>query len=627
MSGIAGMVQTDGRPVDGDLIRRMTNWLSFRGPDAQGIWTHGPVGLGHALLSHTGEAERERQPATLDQRNWIVADVRLDARSELVNALRSNGRDARLSNPDAQLLLHAYEVWGEACLEHLLGDFAFAIWNGQLQRLFCACDHFGIKALYFAEVERSLVFSNTLDCVRLHPAVSDRLNDVAIADFLLFGMNYDQASTSFADIRRLPRAHSLRWSAAGLQIHEYWRPPTNGAIHYSKRRDYIERFRELFTSAVDDRLRAKSVGILLSGGLDSSSVTAVAHDLRKEKYPVIELHAFTSTYQKLPADRDTPAARTVATALQIPLHCWPVDSGRLFEHWDDPQLHWPEPNDDPFAASFRGEFKSIAGNVRVLLSGEGSDNLMGFEMAQHLRCLWRDGRAGRAFLDVAEHVWRRFQAPDGLRGLLRRLGRLFSPRRKEPAFPAWIQPELVARLNLEKRWKDALCDLPWNAHPRRPKSYGSLFLPQWDFMFRQGDAGVTGQPLEVRYPFLDLRLVNYLLAIPMMPWSFRKYLLREAMRGRLPEGIRTRPKTPFRGDPLLAELQRGGADAIAKMQPSARLNHYITESWLPSLTEKMSAEESWLRIRPICLNFWLLSLSTIERSGKLDSQIAPGEEI
>ena len=608
MSGIAGMVQMDGRPVDGDLLRRMTNWLSFRGPDARGILAEGPVGLGHALLSHTSEAERERQPATFDQRNWVVADVRLDARAELVNALRSNGRDASLSNHDAQLLLHAYEVWGEACLDHLLGDFAFAIWNGQLQQLFCACDHFGIKALYFAEVKRCLVFSNTLDCVRLYPAVSDRLNDAAIADFLLFGMNYDPASTSFADIQRLPRAHFLRWSAAGLQIHEYWRPPTNGAIHYSKRQDYIERFRELLTSAVDDRLRANKVGILLSGGLDSSSVAAVAHDLYEEKYPAMELHAFTSTYQKLLADQDAPAARTVATALQIPLHCWPVDSRGIFEGWDDPQLRWPEPVDDPFAASFRDEFKDIAVNVRVLLSGEGSDNLMGFEMAQHLRGLWQEGRAGRAFLDVAEHVWRRFQAPDGLRGPLRRLGRLFLPRQTDPMFPGWIHPELVSRLNLETRWKDALRDLPWRTHPRRPKCYGSLFLPQWDLMFRHGDPGVTRQPLEVRYPFLDLRLVNYLLAIPTMPWSFRKYLLREAMRGRLPETIRMRPKTPFRGDPLLAALRRGEGRAIAKMQPSARLNHYISQSWHPSLAGQMSVEEAWLESRPICLNFWLLSL-------------------
>ena len=191
MSGIVGMAHSEGRPVDSDLLRRMTNWLSFRGPDAQKIWVDGPVGLGCALLSHASDSEREAQPATLDRRTWIVADVRLDARRELVGALRSSGRKANLSDADAQLLLHAYEVWGEECLDHLLGDFAFAIWDAQRGQLFCACDHFSIKPFYFAEVDRSFIFSNTLDCLRLHPAISDRLNDLAIADFLLFGMNYD----------------------------------------------------------------------------------------------------------------------------------------------------------------------------------------------------------------------------------------------------------------------------------------------------------------------------------------------------------------------------------------------------------------------------------------------------
>jgi len=394
-----------------------------------------------------------------------------------------------------------------------------------------------------------------------------------------------------------------------LQIREYWRPPTNGAIRYRRREDYVERFGELLTRAVDDRLRAKEVGILLSGGLDSSSVATVAHELREAKYPALELHAFTSTYQNLLPDHDAPPARAVAAALRIPQHCWAADSGGLFERWDDPRVYWPEPIDDPFACGFLDQFKAIAGTVRVLLSGEGSDNLMGFEMAQHLRGLWREGRIGRASLDLAEHVWQRFLAPDGLRGPLRRIRRWFSPRQSDPPFPDWIQPELAARLNLIARWKDSVANLPWNSHPLHPKAYGSLFLPQWDLMFRFGDAGMNRQPLEICYPFLDLRLVNYLLAIPTMPWFFRKHLLRQAMRGRLPERIRMRPKTPLQGDPLLAALQRGDANAIAKMQPAGRLSHYIKENWSPSFTGEMNAEEAWLKMRPMCLNFWLLSLA------------------
>jgi len=127
-------------------------------------------------------------------------------------------------------------------------------------------------------------------------------------------------------------------------------------------------------------------------------------------------------------------------------------------------------------------------------------------------------------------------------------------------------------------------------------------------MFRQENAGTTRQPVEVCYPFLDLRLVNYLLAIPSMPWFFRKYLLRETMRGRLPETIRMRPKTPLQEDPVVATL-RAGPKAIVKMQPAAQLKHYIDESRLPSLERNMDADEVELTIRPVCLNFWLRSLA------------------
>jgi len=609
MSGIVGIAHSDGRPVDSDLLLRMTNWLSFRGPDAQEIWIDGPVGLGHALLSHANDSKSERQPATLGGRAWIVADVRLDARRELVEALRSSGREAHLSDSDPQLLLHAYEAWGESCLDHLLGDFAFAIWDTRRSQLFCACDHFGIKPFYFAEVNRSFTFSNTLDCLRLHPAISDRLNDAAIADFLLFGMNYDPASTSFADIHRLPRAHFLRWSRSGIYLQEYWRPPTDGAIHYRRRQDYVEHFNGLLTKAVDDRLRTDKVGILLSGGLDSSSVTAVAHELRTEKYPMLELHAFTSTYQNISSDSDPGAARTVASEFQIPVHLSVVDSLGILEGWGDPNMHWPEPIDDPFAGSFLGEFKTIAAKAHVLVSGEGADNLMHFEMLRHFQALRREKRTARIFLDLAEHVWWRFQAPDGIRGPMRRVRRLFSRRKLSAPFPEWIQPELVSRLDLKSRWKSPLDNLPWNAHPRHPKTYGSLFLPQWDFMFQHENAGFTRQPLEVRYPFLDLRLVNYLLAIPSLPWFFRKHLLREVMRGRLPESIRMRPKTPFRGEPLLAALKREQTKPLLKVQRAGHLEHYIDEAKVPSLAGEMSSEEAELRIRPICLNFWLLSLS------------------
>ena len=139
------------------------------------------------------DAELDKQPAALDGRLWIAADARIDARAELIAKLKAKGKAASAlspQTPDAQLILHAYDAWGDGCVEHLLGDFSFAIWDAPRRRLFCARDQIrSIKSLYYAHLGSLVVFSNTLDCVRRHPGISGRLNDLAIADFLLFGMN------------------------------------------------------------------------------------------------------------------------------------------------------------------------------------------------------------------------------------------------------------------------------------------------------------------------------------------------------------------------------------------------------------------------------------------------------
>src|SRR5712692_2905652 len=207
MSGIVGILNLDGAPVDRLLLRQLTDSMAYRGPDAQYTWAEGPVGFGHAMLRTTTESMREKQPCSLDGQVWITADVRVDSRADLIRKLEARVRESLEDATDAALILHAYHAWGEDCVRHLLGDFAFAIWDGPRRRLFCARDHFGIKPFYYASAGKCLLFSNTLDCLREHPAVSDRLNDLAIADFLLFDSNRDPGATTFADIERIPPAH------------------------------------------------------------------------------------------------------------------------------------------------------------------------------------------------------------------------------------------------------------------------------------------------------------------------------------------------------------------------------------------------------------------------------------
>src|SRR5271170_530706 len=351
LSGIVGIYERSGAPVDRGLLQALAHFLSFRGPDGRETWSQGAIGLGHTMLRTTRESQIEQQPASLDGKLWITADARIDCREELEKNLAQQGQGAAgRTATDSGLILCAYAAWGADCVQHLRGDFAFAIWDARKKLLFCARDHFGVKPFYYAEPGELFLFSNTLDCLRQHPDVSERLNDAAIGDFLLFGLNCDVATTTFRDIRRLPAAHVMTISSEGLHIQRYWSAPTEGRIRYNRMEDYVEHFQILLQAAVADRTRVDRAGILLSGGLDSATIAATARELAGG---TLDLRAYTVVYESLIPDEDGEHARCVAEFLKIPQRCIPMDALQPFERWNEPETMSPEPVDDPYFAGHR----------------------------------------------------------------------------------------------------------------------------------------------------------------------------------------------------------------------------------------------------------------------------------
>ena len=168
---------------------------------------------------------------------------------------------------------------------------------------------FGIKPFYYADLDDQFLFSSVLDCVRLHPDVSDTLNETAIGDFLLFGLNYDGATTAFRNVRRLLPAHSLTIKKDEFFLKRYWSPPTQGRIRYRDANDYIEQFKILLHAAVKDRVRTDRVGVLLSGGLDSAAVATTARAISKGAGGNLDLRAYTLVYESLIPDRDGAHAK------------------------------------------------------------------------------------------------------------------------------------------------------------------------------------------------------------------------------------------------------------------------------------------------------------------------------
>ena len=593
-------------PVDRALLGALTDFMSYAAPDDLDTYSDGPVGLGHALLQTARESFLERMPVSLDGKFWITADARIDCREELRGEIEKAESNRRPAASDSELILHAYAVWGQECVRHLRGDFAFAIWDARRKTLFCARDHFGIKPFYYAEIGSLFLFSNVLNCVRSHPEISDSLNDAAIGDFLLFGLNCDLSTTTFRDIRRLPPAHCLSVTAEGVRILRYWSAPTSGAIRYRHADEYVEHFQTLIQSSVADRLRADCAGILLSGGLDSGAIAATATELSRSPSGARDLRAYTVINKLLISDRDGAYAQQVADHLRIPIQFLEMSELEPFERWNDSQSISPEPVGDPLFAGLSEEFKMIAADCRVVLCGEGPDNLMYFEMLPFAKQLLRERDLSGLVREVSGYFRARSTIWPGIR---RRIKGIFGKDPNRSLFPSWLDADFSRRLNLNERWKE-WSELPASRpHPVLPKAHVSLQIPQWTNTFEQESPGASRYPVEVRYPFLDLRIVNFLLALPPFPFFFEKKLLRDAMVGRLPENVRLRPKTPLAGDPLSQSLQKNvtTTERWNQVHWSMDMERYVNRSALVPVHDSSDPEQISVNVRPLCLNFWLRS--------------------
>jgi asparagine synthase (glutamine-hydrolysing) len=599
MSGIVGIVHLDGVPVDRAVLQRLTDFQSFRGPDAKQIWLNGNVGFGHTLLRTTDESEHERQPFTLDGNTWIVADARVDAQLELIAELLARGQSVQPGTADVELILRAYLVWGENCVEHLLGDFTFGIWDGPRQRLFCARDQMGVKCFFYANIGSRVIFSNSIECIRQHPAVSDRLNDLAIADLLLFERNLDQATTTFADIQRIPPAHKATWTVGGSRQSRYWTAPIEEPVFYKRADDYTDRLMELLKSAVSDRLRTQRMGILMSGGIDSPALAAVACDLSRERSLNLDLRAFTGIVSFGPDEGFY--AGLVAEQLGIPIEYRDGDEESIHTNWEQVRFHTPEPASNTGVLPIHPtSWNQIGRHSRVILQGEGPDNAFSVEWKPYVSYLVRQRRYVRLFLDSCSYLASHRRIPFW--------GKISTAFRKAehdgptgPSFPGWINKSLESRLGLRARWESYYSPPP-ALHPIRPLNYALLHIPgEFQDLFRSHDAEITQSTVEVRYPFMDLRLLRFLLKVPPIPWCRSKYLLRRAMKGKLPDAVLRRPKEGMPAATLMERIERGRT-ALLTLAPE--FQSYVEAEKLPIKSpDNMWAAGGIMLAR--LLNHWL----------------------
>jgi asparagine synthase (glutamine-hydrolysing) len=262
MSGIFGLFNQDGAPVRGDELARMASLLERRGPDRTGTWHEGAIGLGHTLLATTPELVFERQPLRHAESGCVIsADVRLDNRPELLASL-GIAAERGPSVGDAEIILTAYLAWGESCVERLLGDFAFAIWDPRRRALFCARDHFGMRPLYYHHTPgRFFAFASEPRAILVLPQTPYRINEGRIADFLVSQLEgIDKTSTFFEEVYRLPPAHVLTVTPGGVKQRRYWTLEPGPELRLPTDEAYAEAFLDVFTESVRCRLRGGRAG-------------------------------------------------------------------------------------------------------------------------------------------------------------------------------------------------------------------------------------------------------------------------------------------------------------------------------------------------------------------------------
>lgn len=276
MSAVFGLLARDGAPGDRAQLAAMDAALADAGPDGSGSWASGPVALGHRLACFTPEDRAERQPlAGADGRLALVVDGRIDNRAELAQSL-GVGAEERRGLRDSALVMRAYERWGEACLEHLVGDFSLAVWNGRAGTLTLARAAPLGRPLFYHEAPHAFAFASHARGLFALPHVERAVDEVRLAASLAFAKP-DPNASFFRDVRRVGPGQTVTFNSCGAVVTDWWQPDLRREIRYRRDEDYVAAFEELFERVIAAHLRSASpTGIFLSGGLDSSSIAAIA---------------------------------------------------------------------------------------------------------------------------------------------------------------------------------------------------------------------------------------------------------------------------------------------------------------------------------------------------------------
>jgi asparagine synthase (glutamine-hydrolysing) len=630
MSGILGIWNLDGRPVEREVLSKMSATIAHRGPDGEGQWIEGPVGLACQLMRVTPESMTETQPLVHPSGAVVVFDGRLDNREEILGHLKG-AWGAEMDSPDPALILAAYEAFGDRLPERINGDFALAIFDPRRRQLMLARDAIGVRPLYYHRTGDTFIFTSEIKAILAHPQVSTRPNDVVLAKFLISGFNRQRENlTCFEDIYSLPPCHLLIYRTGSEIGRQYWDFDPARQVRFRSIQDYIETCRHLFEQAVRRRLRSTyPVAIAVSGGLDSSSNYCMAHAIRRaapDQCPQLFGLSFIHSDGSL-ADETaflSEIERYYPTILRIPATTGFINGCRKVAWYTETPM-W----DDKWECTHKFRQLAQIHGARMHLSGEWGDDAT-FDMAYLQDLLYR-GKWVKVARDLAEiprwytdahprAFWRGFleglvraHVPATLLPLLRKV------KAQIPSFfpnESWDLPFYTKML--KEQAKDRASD-----QPCPPRSLGTFQAESLYHVFRSRQTGFflechnksnSNYGLEVAFPFTDRDLVSFMMAIPGEVRTLEgipRGLFRRAMRGILPEAVAGR-RSKGEYSALVNESTSQAFQELSQILNSECLGVQLGYLNKKALAQKLDALKHEIHGRDICVSGSLIRLLAFE---------------
>lgn len=535
MCGIAGFLNTEKIQDQKKSLDSMLDSIKHRGPDGEGSYMGESFSIGMKRLAII-DVNKGRQPIfSQDKSLCIILNGEIYNYPELWQKLKILGYKFNTDHSDTEAVLHGYEEWGEKVVDHLIGMYAFVIYDLKKQQLFIARDRLGIKPFYYYEKDNQFVFSSEIKAILTQSFIKARSNQRILYEFLMYRVHDSKEETFFSDIKRLLPGHYMIVDRKGIKkIQRYWLPKFNRSFVSTKSDEtYASEFYQLFKKVIKRHLLSDvSVGVSLSGGLDSSGVTSLTSALMKEGSDLHlggKLHTFSALYPDQTIDESQYIHEVEKYTGSQPHYAYP----KVNEFWDDFN-QWVYFQEEPTISSapyaYYRVYQLASKFVKVMLSGNGGDELW----AGYLPYFW-------SYMTSAIDQGKYFSAAKEVILGIDLYSRYFFEllERKNPLIKNLNMKDFLKPDYFHKN-KALIYKVSRNLNERLTQDVTLYSTPN---LLRYEDKNSMAFSIESRVPFLDHELVEFIFNLPIdqkIKNGWTRYCYRNAMKGHLPDKNRLR---------------------------------------------------------------------------------------